>query len=87
MKTKYLILVVLFIGLFSTMNGQAYKSAIGVKGGSVLLGTYKTFLGEKFAVEGVGGFGLGVEADLYGAIYLEMHFPIGSVLVHHPALE
>lgn len=61
------------------MNGQAYKSAIGVKGGSVLLGSYKTFLGEKLAFEGVGGFGLGVDADLYGALYLQMHFPIGSV--------
>lgn len=79
MKTKYLVLVVLVLGSFCTMNAQAYKSAIGVKGGNVALGSFKTFLGEKLAVEGVAGFGIGLDADLYGAVYLQMHFPIGSV--------
>lgn len=80
MKMKHLLLIGLFLSTLPTMNGQAYKSAIGVKGGNVLMGTFKTFLGEKFAFEGVTGFGLGeVDADLYAAAYAEMHFPIGSL--------
>lgn len=79
MKTKHLILIGLFLGACTCMNAQAYKTAIGVKGGNAYLGTFKHFLSEKLAVEAVAGFGATANADLYAAVYAQLHFPIGSV--------
>lgn len=85
LKIKQLLLITFFAFSYCSLNGQAYKSAVGVKGGSILAGTYKTFLSEKFAFEGVAGFGLdfvsssSVNSGLYAAAYAQMYFPIESV--------
>ena len=79
MKMKQLLLIGLLMGAICSLNAQSYKSAVGVKAGNVLLGTFKTFLGEKLAFEGVAGFGLETNTDFYAAAYVQLHFPITSV--------
>ncbi|MCZ2101597.1 MAG: hypothetical protein LC107_08685 [Chitinophagales bacterium] len=56
MKTKFLT-VLAFVFMFAlTSNAQDYKSAIGLRLGSPLSVSYKTFLSDKGAFEGVVGF-------------------------------
>jgi len=89
LKIKQFLLITFFACSYCTMNGQAYKSAVGVKAGNILAGTFKTFFGEKFAFEGLAGFGFdavgttnvntSTNTRLYAAAFAQMYFPIESV--------
>jgi len=64
-----------------SLYGQAYKSAAGVRLGAPIAGTYKTFLNESAAVEGIIGFASYSSAVTYiniRAAYL-IHQDLGSV--------
>ncbi|HRO08228.1 MAG TPA: hypothetical protein PK611_08455 [Saprospiraceae bacterium] len=80
MKTK-LFTVLAFVFLFSVSSyAQDYKSAIGLRFGYPLSASYKTFLSEKGAFEGVAGFRSfsGYSWFNIGAYY-QVHNDIGSV--------
>lgn len=79
MKIRHVFITLMLIGGTFSMNGQAYKSAVGVKVGDALMGSYKTFFSEKLAFELAGGLGVVGNVDLFGGAFLQFHFPIGSV--------
>jgi hypothetical protein len=60
-----------------TLSAQEYKSAIGAKLGYGLVGSYKTFLNEKAALDIFAGIGWG--NSFLGGVYYQHHMPIGSV--------
>jgi len=56
MKKYTYLLVIFFIGIVATESyAQDYKTSIGVRLGTYFAGSYKAFLNEKSAVEGVAG--------------------------------
>jgi len=77
MKKITLLLFLAFAIFFSSnIKAQEYKSAVGIKLGYGLVGTYKKFLNEKAAIDVFGGIRWGGFAG--GAYYL-MHNEIPSV--------
>ena len=56
MKMKLFTLLMLFFMGISFGNAQEYKSAIGLRLGYPLSASYKTFISETAAIEGVAGF-------------------------------
>lgn len=77
MKTLKTIFATLFVVAFlSTANAQDYKSAIGAKLGYGLIGSYKTFLNKKAAIDIFGGIRWG---GLAAGAYYEIHSPVKSV--------
>ena len=50
------IVILLVFTVTSNIQGQAYESAVGARLGTFFTGTYKTFIGENTALEGVAGF-------------------------------
>lgn len=80
MKTK-LFTVLAFVFMFAlASNAQDYKSAIGLRLGSPLSVSYKTFISEKGAFEGVVGFrGYTGYSWINIGAYYQHHNPIGSV--------
>lgn len=54
---KKSILLFSFIFITSLLAGQSYKSSAGVRLGYPIAGSYKTFINEDTALEGVVGFG------------------------------
>lgn len=76
MKTKLYLAAFALTLMFSAVQAQDYKSAIGAKLGYGLIGSYKTFFNEKSAIDIFGGFRWGGLAA--GAYYLN-HTPIKTV--------
>ncbi len=74
-KVIFTAMIAVFM-LVTSMEAQDYKSAIGAKLGYGLIGSYKTFLNEKAAVDIFAGIRWGGIAA--GAYYLN-HKPISSV--------
>ncbi|MBK8701583.1 MAG: hypothetical protein IPN29_19350 [Saprospiraceae bacterium] len=62
--------------LINVTSAQDYKSAIGLKLGYGLVGSYKTFLNEKAALDIFGGIRWG---GIAAGAYYEVHSPIKSV--------
>ncbi|MBK8625236.1 MAG: hypothetical protein IPN86_06655 [Saprospiraceae bacterium] len=56
MKTRFFTLVIALLFVTSVSQAQDYKSAVGLRLGSPLSVSYKTFISEKGAFEGVAGF-------------------------------
>ncbi|MFZ1751278.1 MAG: hypothetical protein WAU01_13835 [Saprospiraceae bacterium] len=56
MKTKFFAVVVALFMFAAVAQSQDYKSAIGLRLGYPLSASYKTFISEKGAFEGVAGF-------------------------------
>lgn len=56
MKTRFFTLVIAMLLVVTVSQAQDYKSAIGLRLGSPLSVSYKTFISEKGAFEGVAGF-------------------------------
>ncbi|MBK7094652.1 MAG: hypothetical protein IPH57_06300 [Saprospiraceae bacterium] len=75
-KITFTLLLAFAFLLTNNMNAQEYKSAVGVKLGYGLVGTYKMFLNDKAAIDVFGGIRWGGLAA--GAYYL-MHNEIPSV--------
>ena len=70
----------LFCAMFLSLNSlkaQDYKSAIGAKLGYGLMGSYKTFLNEKAALDIFAG--IQWSSGLGGGVMYQHHMPINSV--------
>lgn len=81
MKTKlFTVLAFTFLFAFAS-NAQDYKSAIGLRLGSPLSVSYKTFVSDRGAFEGVLGFRSysGLYSWINVGAYYEHHNPISSV--------
>ncbi len=77
MKTKITLLIFLLSFMFIKSNAQGYKSAIGLRLGSPWCASYKTFINEKNAIEGVLGFRGGNYYSWFNiGGYYEHHTPI-----------
>ncbi len=72
------IVILLVFTMSSNIQGQAYESAVGARLGTFFTGTYKTFIGENTALEGIVGFDrvgnsfVGTTLFVVGAFY-EIH--------------
>ncbi len=75
--TRSFFLVACFLWVSCSLFSQNYKSAVGGKLGYGLVGTYKTFLSEKSAVDIFGGITWG--GGLAAGAYYEIHKDIESV--------
>ncbi len=80
MKTKFFSIILMMFFFASVSQAQEYKTAIGLRLGSPLSVSYKTFVSEKGAFEGVAGFRSfsGYSWFNVGAYY-QIHNPIQSV--------
>ncbi|MBK8403425.1 MAG: hypothetical protein KA251_06240 [Saprospiraceae bacterium] len=81
MKAKFLTLFVFFLlGSVCTLKAQDYKSAIGARLGYPLSLSYKTFISEKGAIEGILGFrGYSYYSWITVSALYQHHMPIKSV--------
>lgn len=81
MKLKLTFLLGLFLALSSLRtDAQDYKSAIGLRLGYPVSLSYKTFISEPGAIEGVLGFrGYSYYSWLNLSAFYQHHFPITSV--------
>lgn len=81
---RYFIFLALLVGLGYTASAQNYNSAIGARLGIPLSLSYKTFINENIAIEGVFGFRsrrfLGVGYTQFNVIGLaEIHNDVSSI--------
>jgi hypothetical protein len=74
-KTLFLTLSLIFV-LGTALDAQDYKTAVGGKLGYGLIGSYKTFLNEKAAIDAFAGLRWG---GLAAGVYYLNHTPIESV--------
>lgn len=81
MKTLYTLFICSFIYI-STATGQEYVSAIGAKGGSGLVASYKLNAGGQSYLELVGGVDFGENNFLFLTGYFEKHKQLGDSPVY-----
>ena len=74
-KTVFLAFGLIFV-LTTALDAQDYKTAVGGKLGYGLIGSYKTFLNEKAAIDAFAGLRWG---GLAAGVYYLNHTPIESV--------
>jgi hypothetical protein len=80
MKTRFFTLVIAMLLVVTVSQAQDYKSAIGLRLGSPLSVSYKTFISEKGAFEGVAGFRSFVGYSWFNVgAYYQHHNEIASV--------
>lgn len=80
MKTFYTLLIFTFAFSFNA-SGQEYVSAIGAKGGTGIVASYKLSAGGPNYLELVGGLDF-AQSNLFIAGYFEIHKPIGDSRVN-----
>lgn len=80
MKTRFFTLLIALFFVASESQAQDYKSAIGLRLGSPLSVSYKTFISDKGAFEGVAGFRSYVGYSWFNVgAYYQHHNDISSV--------